>query len=309
MFNPTVSFFNNGIRNTTKQHHVTIEKLFSGIVTCEKWRIQIEQVRKVLQACGKGQVYKEAKKDLPYFIPGGIWSDRTAAGVLLKDSNLIQIDIDNIFDTGELARIRQVLINDAHTLLQFMSPSAAGFKAFFVLPDGYTQHHRLSVRGYFSDNYNIEVDPVVLKNNKTACYVSYDERATYNPNCKIFDKILIQEPEKVVEPFKVDPVNIGGSLPDYAAAFCEKVIAAEAELIATAPEGQGSRQLNLSAYSVGRYSELQQDHAAPAFKAAFMSRSYSKHDAGEFTRIFNAGFAAGRKKQRSIPDRPYTRQH
>jgi len=308
MKNPIISYFPGGIKNTTKQYRITLAKLFHGVTTCQDWKIQIEKVRYVLLNRGKGQEYKAAKAELPYFVPGGIWSNRTKSGRLLKDSNLVQIDIDNIFDPAELERIRQVLINDEHTLLQFLSPSAMGFKAFFALPDGYTQNHRLSVSGYFQDNYGIEVDPVVLKNNKTACYISFDELATFNPNCKAFDRIIEQPPLTLSRGYQVESVSISGSLSQHEAAFCKKIIEAESELIGNAPEGKGSKQLNLSSYAVGRYKGLPQDDAAKAFKQAFLSRNYSKHDDAEFYRIFNAGFDAGRKRSRPIPDRPPVQQ-
>lgn len=309
MKNPIISYFPGGIRNVTKQFRISIEKLHSGIVTCQDWKLQIEKVRYVLSKYGKGQEYKAAKAELPYFVPGGVWSNRTKSGRLLKDSNLVQIDIDSIFDPVELERIRQVLINDEHTLLQFLSPSAVGFKAFFVLPDGYTQNHRLSVSGYLKDNYNIEVDAVVLKNNKTASYISFDEFSTFNPNCKTFDRVREQPPLTLERGYQVESVSISGSLSQHEAAFCKRIIEAEAAEIAAAPEGKGCKQLNLSAYSVGRYIGLPKDDAAKAFKQAFLSRNYSKHDDAEFYKIFNLGFDAGQKKgSRPIPDRAPVQQ-
>lgn len=306
MKNPVISYFDGGITNTTRQYKISIEKLFSGITTNQDWKKQIDQVRAVLLKHGKGSEYKAAKAKLPYFMPSGIWSNRTENGKLIKGSDLIQIDVDDLLDNTELERIRAALMADKHTLLLFKSPSGAGLKGLATHePD--KAPHRASLEEFYS-NLEIKIDPSTLFK-KQPCYIGYDEQAYLNLNAEPFDlPEYKQAPKKPGEGVKFSN-NTANSGAAHVQAYCRKIITQSADYVRHATTGQGCDSLNRAAYKCGMYAVagLNKEDAAAALWQAFNERN-SNHSEKEFIRIFERGFEAGRTDPQMIKDRPAIQQ-
>ena len=298
-----ISYFSGNISNLTRKSDISLERLHKGISTYQPFKIKVEFLREYYKKFGK-QAYKELRaENLEYFMPSGVWSNRTKSGQLLKPSGLAQIDVDDISDSKELQRIKDMLSNDKHTALLFESPSGLGLKALVRV--SITTPPR-ALLDYFQSSYGIKIDMAAIPE-KQPCFVSYDPEAYLN----------LQAHELILE--DKDPIKHGGefyqsnqnpmpssSLAPHVQAYCKKLIEQSANYLQEQPQGTGTASLNKAAYKLGRYAKagLSKSEAAQALYSAFMSRK--NHTENEFKNIFEAGWTAGAiaPNQGIIPDRP-----
>jgi hypothetical protein len=301
-----LSYFDGGIKNTTKSYRITLEKLYSGITTCQAWRQQVQHVRTMYQTYGKrakGEPYEKAKAQLSYFMPSGVWSDRTTTGKLITPSNLIQIDVDNLVPEN-MSTVKNALINDKHTLLLFLSPSGAGFK-------GLARHEpdkcpsRASLEGFYKE-LGINIDSAALFS-KQPCYVSFDDSAYMNLDAEpfIFEEDNQQTPKKHGGGVVFYSESSANSSAPHVQSYCRKIINQSADYVKFAPAGDGCASLNRAAYKCGMYAAagLNKADAATALWQAFDERQ-TGHTEHEFLRIFDCGFEAGCGEPKTIKDRP-----
>jgi hypothetical protein len=295
MKNPIISYFPNGITNIYKKHDITLSRIYNGIKNYEGFKLLTRQCNLEYQKSGKSAAYKRIRNQLPYITPDGIYDNRSTTGKLLKPSNLVQIDIDNL-KAADIESVRQTLIADKHTKLLFTSPSGAGLKALVEC-----RNLLLSSVGVLIAYYaelGIRLDKSTL-HDKTACFLCHDKNAYLNLESEIFT--LPKNPQTKRGGYPSHQVTAGATVSE-ATNFCNKVIESEAIRVINAPQHEGSATLNFSAYCLGRYegAGLSRLAALEALKQAFLNRPFSKHYESEFLKIFNCGFNAGKAKPKTI---------
>lgn len=300
MKNPLISYFNNGITDIYKPYTVSIEKLHSGIVTCEKWIEPTQKTREAYLKYGKTAQYKAIRNKLPYVTPDGIWSDRsrTASSKLITPSNLIQIDIDGL-NAVELEATRRIMITDPHTLILFTSPSGAGLKSFVTCENLSSCEGEL-IRYY--RQLGIVLDESTL-HDKAACFVCHDSSAYLNLEAESFVfKTTPSQERKTVKPLIV---SAACSTVAESSGFFNVIVAAKAEQVANSPQHSGTTTLNGCAYKLGRYANagLSREAAEGALRQAYLNRPFQRHSEAEFIKVFSSGWEAGKLKPLSI-DKP-----
>ncbi|NCB40854.1 MAG: hypothetical protein EOM80_19030, partial [Erysipelotrichia bacterium] len=298
MKNPIISYFPGGIRNVTKQFRISIEKLHSGIVSCQDWIEPTEKTRDAYLKYGKSPEYKAIRNNLPYVTPDGVWSDRTKTGKLLKASNLIQVDIDGL-DSATLQTTRQIMVSDSHTMLLFVSPSGAGLKAF-VYCENFSLSRGELIRYY--KQFGIVLDESTL-HDKAAAFVCHDSRCFLNLNAEPF---VLNETAPTLRKKVSSPIVLGAcSTASESAAFCKSAIEKRAREVAEAPQHAGTTTLNRCAFCLGMFADagLSKAAAEQALREAYLNRPYKKHTESEFIKSFNGGWEAGRSKPLTI-DKP-----
>lgn len=304
MINPLISYFDGGITNVTKSYKITIKKLHSGITSCEKWKNQIAEVRKVLEKYGKGEEYRAAKAKLPYFMPSGVWNNRIKGDCkLIAASNCYQIDVDNVLP-DDMNRYRQILVNDKHTMLLFLSPSGRGWKGIGLHePD--KAPHRSSLEEFYK-GIGIPVDGSTLFTTQPS-YISYDPDAFLNLDADpfIFKEDNQQTPKKNGEGIVSYPQTSANANSPHVQSYCRKIIEQSAGYVLDAPKGTGSDILKKAAYKCGLYAcyGLSKGDAAAALWAAYEKRQ-TGHTLSEFFRLFNFCFDAGKLEAKNNPPPP-----
>jgi hypothetical protein len=301
MINPLISYFNNGITDIYKPYTVSIEKLHSGITSCEKWIEPTKKTREAYLKYGKTAPYKAIRNKLPYVTPDGVWSDRskTASSRLITPSNLIQIDIDGL-NAEELETTRRIMITDPHTLILFTSPSGAGLKSF-VKCENFSSLVKGSLIEYYRQ-LGIVLDETTL-HDKAACFVCHDSSAYLNLEAEPF--IIKTAPAQEREVVKPLIVSATCSTVAEAAAFCRAAIEKRAMQLAEAPKHTGTDTLNLCAFLLGMFdgAGLSREAAEDALRQAYLNRPFQRHSESEFIKVFNSGWEAGKQKPLSI-DKP-----
>lgn len=295
MINPLVSYFPDGIDNVFKSYRVTLKKLHDGIVNFPGWIEQTEKARAAYLKYGKSPEYRAVRNKLPYITPDGVWNNRSKTGELLKPSNLIQIDIDEL-DAEAMAATRKILVADVHTLLLFTSPSGAGLKAL-VYCENFSSCKGAVLIAYY-DKLGIKLDKSTL-HDKAACFVCHDSSAYRSLEAEPFIIETAPLQERKVSNAIVSAACSTGS---ESAGYCSKLIAIKAQEVANAPEHTGTVTLNACAYRLGRFegAGLSREAAEQALREAFLKRPYKRHTESEFIASFNDGFEAGKQKPESI---------
>jgi len=297
--NPIVSYFPDGIDNVFKSYRVTIQKLHAGIVNFSGWIKPTEQSRAAYIEYGKSEEYKAIRNKLPYITPGGVWNNRSKTGKLLKPSNLVQIDIDEL-DAEAMAATRKILVADVHTLLLFTSPSGAGLKALV-----YCENFSSSAGAVLIDYYQqmgIVLDKSTL-HDKATCFVCHDSSAYLNLEAEPF--IIKTAPSLGKKVFTVS-FSAACSTDAESTEFCKAAIEKRARQLAEAPEHTGSATLNKCAFFLGMFANagLSKSEAEQALREAYLKRPYRRHTEAEFIKSFNGGWEAGKAKKSVSIDKP-----
>ncbi|RLC89161.1 MAG: hypothetical protein DRI37_04540 [Chloroflexi bacterium] len=221
--NPVISYFHGGIKNTDRVISVAFSKMIEQVKSNKNWEKKILHVRLVLNKYGKGTEYKEAKRQLHYFMPCGSFKKRSKQG-LEAVNGLLQGDIDNL-TPEELERARQLLIKDQHTLGLFTSPSGLGLKFFIRINN--QNNNALPVQAvlhYYKSNYDLELDPSTL-NLYQACYISFDPEALINLSANIFTYELEDKKDRL---HGGRAINNSSSNNQQSLNYCKMVITLEA---------------------------------------------------------------------------------
>ena len=302
-----VSYFDKNICNLTHNFTIELQRLHRGITTYQPFKIKVEFLREYYKKFGK-QAYKELRAgNLEYFMPSGVWSDRTKTGQLLKPSGLAQIDVDDISDSKELQRIKNILSNDKHTALLFESPSGLGLKCLtHISTDNPLPNFVGAVLcSYFKDNYNIDIDPAPAANLKGACYISYDPTAYLNLSATPL--IIRQRPTKLKRSSVIRSESVTASeLSEREKLYLNSLIKSEAKNIKNVAGGRGGNTLYRAGLRVGscKNAGIDTELARKSFLEAFLSRE-SNHTEEEFDSIFDPAVKKGQAgDQFTIPDRP-----
>lgn len=299
-----ISYFDRNISNLTHKFDIPLWRLHRGITTFEPWRVKVEFLQAFYAKYGKA-AYKEVRaENLEYFIPSGIWSNRTTNGKLLKPSGLAQVDIDDIADRTELERIKNQLRNDQHTALLFESPSGRGLKCLTRIGTSFFPN---SMGSYYKEKYNIVIDPAPASNIKGACFVSYDPDAYLSLSAK---ELILKEEERPIELGKSCVSHsqraAGEQIADHEQSYLNTVIANKVKAVVDAPQGTGGNTLYRAGLVIGAFNEagIDTETAEAELKKAFLSRK-SKHTEKEFCKIFESAIKKGQGgSQMVIPNRP-----
>ena len=101
----------------------------------------------------KGKKYDEKKLHLPAVTVSGIFEARLK---LQTYSGLIQVDLDKL---PNAAWTRDILKNDVHTFVSFLSPSGQGVKAFVLVPNDPATHlvSFLATERYFKRDMHLKL--------------------------------------------------------------------------------------------------------------------------------------------------------
>ena len=141
-----------------------------------RWKDEVESLREYLKT-GEREKYDDKKRNLPAITVSGIFEARSK---LQTYSGLIQVDLDKLQNP---AWTRDILKDDVHTFVSFLSPSGQGVKAFVLVPDDPETHLEsfLATERYFKERYALEIDESCKDINRL-CFVSFDPNIWINPS-------------------------------------------------------------------------------------------------------------------------------
>ena len=177
---PKFSFFKKPISNIYPYKNVTLTDVFELIKSPIHYGEQTLELRNINNKA-ESSMFKCLNFDYVTF--SGMFSRRNENS-LIKHSNLIVLDFDNVEKPAEL---KTELISDKsiNPLLVFISPGGNGIKIITKIDiDKYS--HLIYFNGlmsYFNKKYQLKIDPSG-KDISRACFLCHDPEVYINPQIK-----------------------------------------------------------------------------------------------------------------------------
>lgn len=179
-----VTIFKN-ILETKNPYYISIEKIIE--------RIQKGNSRKLVNKI-RGEWTKEGrnefKKQLPSICFSGIFEKR-GNDFCKQHSGLVCLDFDHLED---VQKFKEQMMEDAHTMAAFISPSGDGVKVLIKIPAN-IDTHAASCRALADYHKGHKLDD--FKDIARVCYESYDKHIYYNPDSSVFNELIQEEVKKV----------------------------------------------------------------------------------------------------------------
>lgn len=178
----SIAIFNEGITNTTPSGSTSINKVHQYITSDEPKEATLKL--RELQTKEEAKTFKATSFKFATF--SGTFAQRSAAG-LQTFSGYLCLDIDEV---SVLKEVRDTIAKDTENepVLIFTSPSGNGLKVVYSI-DPNTDPKNLgaaydSLADHIEGNYNCIVDRAP-KSVASACFLSWDPEAYFNPNASV----------------------------------------------------------------------------------------------------------------------------
>lgn len=136
-----------------------------------RWWREVQEVRALYASQGKDAA-DARKKDLPAFMPAGLFSQRKT-DALQQAAGILCLDFDGLDD--RLAAVREKVAACPHTLAAFVSPKGNGLKVFVRVPTDPTRYadYWRTAADHYREACGVEADPS-RKDLAGLCIVSDD---------------------------------------------------------------------------------------------------------------------------------------
>ena len=191
-----VSVFKDLYKSTDVPFHVPIEKIVN--------RIKKGTSKEIIDLIRNGQL--KLKSSLPCIIFGGIFNERNSNS-LQQHSGLMVVDFDKYPDVETMLSQLEILKQNKHFCLLFISPSGMGIKGVLRVSNELTKETHPKVFKEFQKLFNFDYFDISNSNVDRVCYESYDPNIYFNKEAEIFDPILKEEGFNVSERVPLLPVT------------------------------------------------------------------------------------------------------
>ena len=191
-----VSVFKDLYKSTDVPFHVPIEKIVN--------RIKKGTSKDIVELVRNGA--KENKTKLPCILFGGIFNERNSNS-LQQHSGLMVVDFDKYPDVETMLSQFEILKQNKHFCLLFISPSGMGIKGVLKVSNELTKETHPKVFKEFQKQFNFDYFDISNSNVDRVCYESYDPNIYFNKEAEIFDPILKEEGFNVSERVPLLPVT------------------------------------------------------------------------------------------------------
>ena len=195
-----VAVFKN-INDTSEPKYVSVEYVLDAIKT-GKFKTDIEAIRDASDKATQNRLksnlssvlFSSSKQEGIETTKGRI-SYRTDKG-MLEHSGFICIDLDAFESDEAMFSTKYALMSDEYVYSVFQSPTGAGLKVLFKIPNEINNHREYfyGLKKYLNSPY---FDDSCV-NEARVCYVSYDDETYINKDSKLFTNKQKQKKSEVV---------------------------------------------------------------------------------------------------------------
>lgn len=185
-----ITIFKN-ITETNNPYYVDLDTIVSRIMIGKNKEL-VEKIRTLPTKKERD----ELKKLLPSICFSGEFT-RRANDKIKSHSGYICLDFDHLED---VSAFKKRMTQDEYVCCAFISPSGDGVKVVIKIPANILTHKASckALQDYFKNDKLDNFEDIAR-----VCYESYDLEIYYNPDSKVFDKLLIDE----VIPIKTSEKN------------------------------------------------------------------------------------------------------
>jgi hypothetical protein len=182
-------------------YHVPLEKAILRIKNGDS----IGTIQKI-----RSQINKEdsnsIKKSLPCILFNGTFSERNSNS-LIKHSGLMIVDFDKFPSIEEMNKQLELLKQNKHFVLLFISPSGNGLKGVVKVSDQLDKITHPKIFTQFQDDFNFEYWDKSNSNVDRVCYESYDPNIYVNFNAEIYNPIIKDKGYTVQQRTPILPIS------------------------------------------------------------------------------------------------------
>ena len=196
-----VTIFKDLFKSKDVPYHVSIEKVINRIKNGDS----IELINKVRTAKTKQEADK-FKEGLPCILFNGTFSERNSNS-LIKHSGLMVVDFDKYPSDKEMISHFELLKQNNHFLLLFISPSGKGIKGVVKVSNELDKNSHPKVFTQFQEDFNFDYWDKSNSNVDRVCFESYDTNIYVNFDAEIYNPEIKDKGYDVRERTPVLPIN------------------------------------------------------------------------------------------------------
>ncbi|MDO5665566.1 MAG: BT4734/BF3469 family protein [Bacteroidia bacterium] len=194
-----ISMFRNAFDNTG------VEVALNDVLFTAKYKERVFALREITDP----EEYNKAKRNMPMFTVSGVFDIRSRNG-LREHSGMICLDIDgkqnpNLNIEKFIQSMRYV------DVVYFAGYSIGGNGCFVIIPIAEPENHELHfdalVKDFAGAGMGVKID-ASCRDVSRSRFVSYNPNPYFNPQAKVYDKIILPKPKQRVSYTNVQS-NIG----------------------------------------------------------------------------------------------------
>jgi hypothetical protein len=191
-----VSVFKDLYKSKDVPFHVPIDKIIK--------RIKQGTSKELIETIRNGS--KENKNKLPCILFSGIFTERNSNS-LKEHSGLMVMDFDKYPNSETMVEHLDLLKQNPHFVLLFISPSGNGIKGVIKVSNELTKETHPKVFKEFQKQFEYDYFDIVNSNIDRVCFESYDPNIYVNLDAELFNPILKEEGFNVSERVPLVPIT------------------------------------------------------------------------------------------------------
>lgn len=282
-----VSVFKDLLKSKDVPYDVPLEKVIERI-RVGKSKDVIEKIR---TSTDKKEI-ESLKKKLPCILFSGIFKERNSNS-LVEHSGLMVVDFDKYPNDKIMFEHLELLKQNNHFLLLFISPSGNGIKGVLRVSNELDKETHPKVFKAFQKDFNLDYFDIVNSNIDRVCFESYDPDIYINYEAEIFDPVIKDEGYSVSEKTPLIPITDEDKIIQKIMSFDWKKDFVEGERNSFIFDLAGMFcEYGVSQYSaegfilnnvvIGEFSELE---AKTTIKSAYKKRSFGSKFFEDYAKI------------------------
>lgn len=196
-----VTIFKDLFESKDVPYYVSLEKVINRIKNGDS----IELINKIRSSKNKIEV-DTLKKSLPCILFNGTFSERNSNS-LIKHSGLMIVDFDKYPNDEEMFNHLELLKQNKHFVLLFISPSGTGIKGVVKVSNELDKITHPKIFTQFQDDFNFDYWDKSNSNIDRVCFESYDTNIYVNFDAEIYNPEIKDKGYDVKERTPLLPIN------------------------------------------------------------------------------------------------------
>lgn len=196
-----ITIFKDLFESKDVPYYVSLEKVINRI----KKGDSIELINKIRSSKNKIEV-DTLKKSLPCILFNGTFSERNSNS-LIKHSGLMIVDFDKYPSDEEMFNHLELLKQNKHFVLLFISPSGTGIKGVVKVSNELDKVTHPKIFTQFQDDFNFDYWDKSNSNIDRVCFESYDPNIYVNFDAEIYNPEIKDKGYDVKERTPLLPIN------------------------------------------------------------------------------------------------------
>jgi len=189
-----ISVFKDLLKSKEVPFIVPIEKVVA--------RIKEGKSKDLIERIRNGE---DLKKQLPCILFAGEFSERNSNG-LITHSGLMVVDYDKYPNNDVINEHFELLKQNPHFVLLFISPSGNGIKGVVKIPVATKETHPKYFKE-FQKKFDFDYFDIANSNVDRVCFESYDPNIYVNYDAEMFDAKLVDEGFTISERVPLVPIT------------------------------------------------------------------------------------------------------